>query len=134
MEGFEAPCKRVTKIDSFTIKQNVIEHHMGGQRSPIKTPSQVEFPNLVFYLPEADAQPFADHAMRRVVKGEIPGRLHGSLITRDHDGRVLFTLTYEGADVISVTPDRSDSSSEEIKLVKVEIYTEKMSFEYANVS
>src|SRR5262249_47349676 len=45
MEGFEGPCKRVSKIDSFTIKQNVIEHHMGGQRAPIKTPSQIEFPN-----------------------------------------------------------------------------------------
>jgi len=43
----------------------------------------------------------------------------------------VVSLSVEGADILAVTPDRSDSSSEEIKQVKVEIYTEKMTFEYA---
>jgi hypothetical protein len=44
-------------------------------------------------------------------------------------GRTLFTLEYYGTDIISVTPI-SDASSEEVKQVKVEIYTEKMQFSY----
>jgi hypothetical protein len=123
----------VSKIDSFTVKQNIIEHNMGGMRGSIKTPSPIEFPNLTFYLPESDAQPLADHAMKRITRGEIPGRLSGALETYDHDHRTLATLEFFGADVVSVTPDRSDSTSEEIKLVKVEIYTESMKFTYNQV-
>jgi phage tail-like protein len=131
LDGFEQFCTRVTKIDSFTVKQNVIEYHMGGQRAPIKTPSAIEFPNIAFYVPEADAQVFADHVATRVVGGEVPGRLTGMIQTYDNAHRSLFTLSFSGADIIGVTPDRSDASSEEIKQHKVEIYTENMKFDYA---
>jgi len=133
LDGFDC-CKRVTKIDSFTVKQNIIEHNMGGRRSSIKTPSAIDFPNLAFYLPEADAQPFMDHAMDRITTGTVPGRLNGSLETFDHNRRTLCTLTFTGADVLAVSPDRSDSTTEDIKQVKVEIYTEKMEFKYNAIS
>jgi len=129
LKGLETACRRVTKIDSFTIKQNVLEYHMGGARAPVKVPSQIDFPNLTFYVPEADAAPFQDHAEKRsVVKGEAPARLTGALHVHDNSGKELFAVTFAGADIIGVTPDKSESSSEEIKLVKVEIYTEKMAF------
>jgi phage tail-like protein len=133
LDGFEGACKRVTKIDSFTVKQNVIEYHMGGTRAPTKVPSQIDFPTIAFYVPEADAGPFVDHVKKRVVDGEVPGRLNGQISVFDNEKRELFSLTYAGADIISVTPDKSDSSSEEIKQVKVEIYTEKMAFKYASI-
>lgn len=131
VDSMEAACKRVSKIDSFTIKQNIIEYHMGGQRAPIKTPSSIDFPNLVFYVPEADAQPFMDHFTKRGMNGEVPGRLTGMLETFDNQGQTLFTLSYSGADILNVTPDKSDSTTEEIKQVKVELYTEKMEFSYS---
>lgn len=130
IDGFEDACKRVSKIDSFTIKQNVIEYHMGGQRAPVKTPSGIDFPNLSFYVPEADAAKFTDHVKDRVVKGTVPGKLHGHLQTFDSGRSLLFDVEFMGGDILSVTPDRSDSSSEEIKQVKVELYTEGMTFKY----
>jgi len=54
IDGFEEACRNCTKIDSFTIKQNIIEHHMGGFRGPIKCPSQMDFPSITFYVPEVD--------------------------------------------------------------------------------
>ncbi len=132
LDGFEC-CRRVSKVDSFTVKQNIIEHNVGGMRASTKTPGPIEFPNIAFYLPEADAHPLHDHAMKRIKAGEVPGRLHGSLETYDHDHRTLCTLEFFGADIVSVTPDRSDSSSEEIKMSKVELYTEKMSFTYHQI-
>jgi phage tail-like protein len=133
LKGFETACKRVTKIDSFTVKQNVIEYHMGGARAPIKVPSQIDFPNITFYVPEADAAPFQKHAeTNSIVKGELPARLGGAIHILDNSGRELFSLTFDGSDILSVTPDRSESSSEEIKMVKVEIYTETMKFAYAS--
>jgi hypothetical protein len=95
----------------------------------VKVPSQIDFPNIVFYVPEADAAPFQDHAQgKSVVKGMAPARLTGALHVQDNGGNDLFVLNFAGADIISVTPDRSESSSEEIKLVKVEIYTESIQF------
>jgi phage tail-like protein len=130
LDGFEAPCRRVSKIDSFTVKQNIVEYHAGSMRAPIKTPSQIDFPQISFYVPEADAQPFMDHFTKRGVNGEVPGRLTGMIQTFDNDNRDLFTLSFYGADICNVQPDKSDSASEEIKQVKIDLYTESMKFEY----
>lgn len=134
VDSFEASCRRISKIDSFTVKQNIIEHHVGGRRGAIKTPSQIDFPNIVFYLPEADAQPFFDEYTKRGSQGNpAPGR-HGTLITYDNSRNPLFTLEFFGANICNVAPDKSDSSTEEIKQVKVELYTEKMTFQYSSSS
>jgi hypothetical protein len=132
LDGFDAACRRVSKIDSFTVKQNIIEYHSGGERWPTKHPSQVDFPNIAFYLPEADAELFMKELDTRVVKGEPAAKHGGHIITFDAERNALCTLQFTGADVLSVTPDRSDSSSEDIKQVKVEICTEGMTFTYAD--
>ena len=136
LSKFEAQCKRVTKIDSFTIKQTITEHHMGGFRAPIKCPSQVEFPNIVFYVPESDSQAFVDYFKTRGVDGDVPtpigpkSRLSGSITTYGNDGLDLFELTFTNADICTIQPEKLDAGSEDIKLVKIEIYTEKMKFKY----
>jgi len=134
LDGFEQACKRVTKIDAFTIKQNVIEYHQGGFRAPTKTPSQIEFPNISFYVPEADAAPFLKRFTERAIKGEVRGhgaQKAGMIQTFDQEKRSLFTLEFFEADILNVQPDKSDASSEEIKQVKIDLFTEKMTFSYA---
>ncbi|MDB4959710.1 MAG: hypothetical protein JWO36_7279 [Myxococcales bacterium] len=132
LDGLPDACRNVSKIDSFTIKQNIIEYHMGGHRAPTKTPSSVEFPNLTFYLPEADAQPFFDRVTERAVTGIVRPKAttSGQIETYDNDGSPLFHVKFVGGDVLSVTPDKADASSEEIKQVKVEMYIESMEFDY----
>ena len=66
----------------------------------------------------------------RGVKGEIPGRLTGMIQMYDNGKADTFTLSFRGADILSVTPDKLDATTEEIKLVKVELYVEHMSFTY----
>jgi phage tail-like protein len=138
LSGFNAAVRRCAKIDSFTVKQELAEYHMGGQLSPIKTPTPIEFPNIVFYVPEIDAQPLFDQCTNKnkiAVKhsDDGPSGLNGAITTLDNQGRDLFTLQFSGADILAVTPEKSDSSSEEIKLVKVELYTEKMEFSYTGL-
>ena len=137
LDGFGDQCNRVVKIDSFTIKQNIIEHHYGGFKAAIKTPSNVEYPNLVFYVPEPDAQPFMTHMATRVGFGgkgngtvRDATKLNGQLDTYDNELQPVFTLELFGADILSVTPDKSDATSEELKLVKIELHTERMTFKY----
>jgi phage tail-like protein len=130
LDSFEAQCKRVSKIDSFTVKQNIIEYHAGGFRAPIKCSSQVEFPNITFYVPEVDSMKFIEHFAKRGVAGEVPGRLTGSITTFDSEGVDLFEVSFDGADICNVQPDKLDAGSEDIKHVKVDLYTEKMAFKY----
>ena len=132
LEVFEQPCKRTTKIDSFTVKQAAVEYHSGGRWAPSKTPSAIDFPQISFYLPEADAQPLAAHFAANFKKGALagPARLHGQLETFDNAQSTKFTLEFFNADIINMQPDKSDSSTEEIKQVKVDLYVARMSFAY----
>jgi hypothetical protein len=130
-------CKRVTRIEPFTIKQNIIEYHRGGFKAPIKTPSPIEFPNLTFWIPEIDAGPFMEHSMKRVgYGGKGNGQLrdaatmNGHLDALDNEMNTIFTVEFFGADVISVTSEKQDAQSEELKLAKVELFTERMAFKY----
>jgi phage tail-like protein len=135
MDGF-SNLTRVTKIDAFTVKQNVIEYAMGGVRAPIKLPSSIDFPTIAFYIPYADAQPLLEHSRKRVMaeKTSLPGRFNGSITTFDNSGADLFELKFINADIVSITPDKLDSGTEEIKQLKVEIYTESMEFNYKGSS
>jgi phage tail-like protein len=129
LEGFD--CTRVTKVDSFTIKQNILEYASGGNRWASKTPSAIDFPQLSFYLPESDAQPLFTHFTNRGVKGEVPGRLSGHLEMFDNEKTTVFNVAFLNADIANIQPDKSDATSEEIKQVKVDLYVESMSFTYS---
>jgi phage tail-like protein len=138
LEGLEDACRRVTKIDSFTVKQNIAEYHAGGFKAAIKTPTAVEYPNIVFYVPEADAHPFVDYMQEnvgfgsKVGQGKVrdPKKMLGTISTYDNEMRKLLDIHLNGCDIVSVTPDKSDAGSEEVKQVKVELYTESMTLDY----
>jgi phage tail-like protein len=125
---------RTTKIDSFTIKQQILEYRSGNALDAVRVPSRVVFPNLTFYLPEADAKPLIDHFTRRVIGGAPPPatRIDGAIVATGSDHAPLCMISLFGIDIASIGPDKSDSTSQEIKQVKVDITVERMAFEYAN--
>ncbi len=143
LHGFGDACRRVTKVDSFTIKQNILEHNVGAAKATLKVPSTMDFPTLAFYVPEMDAQPFMDHFAKRVGfgvsgvqhrearQGEVrEAGLHGEIKVYDNEQKPTFSVEFKGADIVSVTPEKSDATSEDLKLVKVELYTESMTFDW----
>ena len=103
----------------------------GARRSRCR--AQVDFPQISFYVPEADAQPFFDHFTKNAIKGaeRTHAKRSGQLQTYDNEGMPLFTLEFYEADILAVTPDKADAGSEEIKQVKIDLFTEKMTFSYA---
>lgn len=131
LDGYD--CTRVSKVDSFTVKQNVIEHHVGGFRAPFKIASFIDRPTLSFYLPEADAGPFYKRAMDAAGSGMPTGKLSGSIEVLDSGGTRLCEVSFRDSDILAVTPDRSDASSEEIKQVKVDLYCEMLGFSYGTI-
>jgi phage tail-like protein len=135
LDGFDSACRNVSKIDAFTIKQTVIDYHSGGFRAPIKCASAMDFPNIAFYIPEADAQPLFDQVKKRVVDGELKSHTDkkaGYIQTYNTEAqaKTLVTLEFYDAEIIAVTPDKSDAGTDEFKMVKVELYTERMRFTY----
>lgn len=54
IDGVET--KRVSKVDSFTIKQGIIEANSGETRESVKVPGRLEYPNLTVEFSEADIQ------------------------------------------------------------------------------
>jgi phage tail-like protein len=131
IDGFDDQCRRVSKVDAATIKMNVIEHHVGGYLEPYKFGSRIDYPNLSFTLPEADFQPIADQAQAYWNEKKKPANFNGHIDYLDNELKPLGTLQFTGANVISVTPDRSDATTEEMKMVKVEMYTEGMTLTFA---
>lgn len=128
--------KRVTKIDSFTVKQDIMEYHSGGRRTTSKAPGRIDYPNLTFYVPEIDAEPLLKKFKERAIDGMPHGsgpQFTGMIQTFDSDRRPLIEVSFAGADLLSVTPDKSDASSEDIKQVKFELFTESLRFSYKPV-
>lgn len=134
LDGFADSVRHVSKVDSFTIKQQIIEYHSGGFRDPLKAPSVVEFPNIVFYLPEAHSEPLFKAAAKKIVDGEMKDhndKKAGSIDLKTQSGATLLSLEFYDAEIVSVTPDKSEAANEApIKQVKVELYTEKMKIFY----
>lgn len=135
IKGFEAACKRVVKVDGFSIKLNkIMEYQAGNHIDPVNIPGYLEYPNITFHLPEANAQPFIDHFTDHVIKGKLqePTRRTGHIELLDHGSNDLCGIDLEGVDIASVTPDKSDATADGFKLVKVEATVERMKFKYTS--
>ncbi|MEM9488492.1 MAG: phage tail protein [Myxococcota bacterium] len=124
--------KRCTKVDSFTIKQQVHEYHQGDKRDPLRVPGYLEFPNITFYLPEADAQPFIDHYTKFGIDGQRQSspRLTGAIEMKDNAQSELCTVSLAGIDIANITTDKAEAGTDNIKEVKIEISVESMDFSY----
>jgi phage tail-like protein len=131
---FEQCLTRVTKIESFTIKQQILEYRSGNLRDPWRVPGRVEIPNLTFFLPEADAGPLIDHFSKRVLRGAPAPhtRLTGGITALDSDKQPLCTISLAGIDISAIGPDKSDTTSQDLKQVRVDITCESMAFKYHN--
>jgi len=132
LDGFSTDT--VTKIDSFTVKHNVMDYYIGGLREPIKTPGWIEYPNITFYLPESSSYEFDKAAEQRIVRGKSPGYLTGMIEMIDKQHLPLCSLSFAGAEIVSVSSDTSDATKDQAKLVKVELSVETMKFEYSLIA
>jgi hypothetical protein len=127
----DLPCKRVSKIDAFTIKQAVVTDDIGDARIQQKEPGKIEFPNLTVTFSEVDIRPWDDWFEKFVVQGnsaddqEKKGRL--SFLApnlKDELGAIdLFNVG-----IIRLSYDNAEVGSNKVKKVTAELYVEKMEF------
>ncbi len=134
IDGYEEVCRQVTSVEGFTIKQEVHDYFSGNRREPLRVPGIVEYPNISFTLPESAAHAFVEQQTKSARAGRRPmPRLTGAIVLHTHTAAELCTVSLEGIDIASITPDKSDAASKEFKQVKVEITVEKMTLDYAEL-
>ncbi|MEN6426344.1 MAG: phage tail protein [Phycisphaerales bacterium] len=124
-------CTKVSRVESFTVKQATVTDDIGDARDYAKEPGKLEFPNLKITLAEAAAQPFAAWHEDFVVKGnndeskEKAGSL--SLLSPDR-AKTLAKIKFYNLGIFRMTPVKSEAGSDSIARVEVELYVERMEF------
>jgi len=126
-------CRRVNKIDAFTIKQKIVENPVGDGHDAEREPAYLEIPNLVITLPETAAGGFYDWHEDFVIKGNNSQKFerNGRLDWMTPDGMFsLGTLEFIHLGIFKLTPDKLESGSDRIRRVKAEMYCEEVVFTF----
>lgn len=130
IDGFEDACKRTNKVDAFALKCKIIDYHYGTRIEAGKMPGKFEMPNLVFYVPEADAEPFRTlHNDRMSGKVDDRGKGRGAQLTFYNNNQIdQGQFQFKGVHIFNVSSEKADASSEEMKLTKIEAAVEKIEY------
>ena len=135
VDGFEAAFARTTKIDGWSIKQQILDYPSGNQRLPLKIPGRLEYPqSLSVYIPAVDAEAVIEQAQKRLLDYDAPpqGGMTGVIELRAPDKSTLCSINLAGVDIVSAEPQKSEASAETLAMVKVVIQCESMRFTYGS--
>ena len=116
-------------IDAFSVKCKIIEHQVSTRIENIKVPGKIEYPNITFYLPEIDAKPFLDHHKKTTMDGKRGAPIPSATLQFHNNARAARgSFTFKECTIFSVTHDKHDATSEDIRMVKVEMAIEGIEF------
>jgi hypothetical protein len=126
-------CSKVSKIESFTVKQTILFEEIGESREMVKAPAQVEFPNLRITLSEAGAQTWLDWLDDFVVKGNNDD-------SQERDGRLSFqapnmkdelaAVKLYNLGIFRIASDKAEATKDQIKRVTADLYCERMELQF----
>lgn len=132
----DLPCTRVSKIDSFTIKQSTTQDDVGEQRVSTKEPCKIEFPNLKVTFSASDVKPWATWFDEFVIKG-INGQekeLSGAIEFLDPSLKeTLGSVDLFQVGIFSLAEDKGEANKDSIKRWTAELYVERMALNLAYV-
>jgi phage tail-like protein len=132
----DLPCTRVSKIDSFTIKQSVVADETGEARIPTKEPGKLEIPNLKITMSASDVKPWAEWFDTFVIKGENgqEAELSGAIEFMDPALKeTLGSVDLFQVGIFSLTEEKAEANKDAIKRWVAEVYVERMAFNLAYV-
>jgi phage tail-like protein len=125
----DLPCGRVSKIDSFTIKQGV-KPSDDDRRQHRLEPTKLEIPNLLVTLSASDLQPWFEWYEEFVVAGKSgdDAELAGEIALLGPDGSTLLELSLHHVGVSSLSLlGAAEGSNAAAGKFTVELYVESMS-------
>ena len=133
VHGLDDACRRISKVEAITIKQQVVENTIGEKLIFDKEPALIDFPNVIITVPENDADKWYKWHKEFVVEGKSlsENEKQGGIEYLSADLKtILFSLNLVNLGIIKFTPDKAESNGEKIRSVKVEMYCEQMKFDY----
>jgi phage tail-like protein len=127
-------CTRVSKIDSFTVRQTVVSDDIGDARDYAKEPGKIEFPNLHVTLAESGVATWESWFEDFVVKGmnDDAKEKSGAIAFLAPDlktelGRVkLFNVG-----IFALRRAVQEAHDESVRHVTADLYCERMAFQVA---
>jgi phage tail-like protein len=129
VQGFGNACGRVNKVDGFSVKCKIIEHQVSTRIESVKVPGKIEYPNISFYVPEIDAKPFLDHHKKNAMDGNRGQPIPSATLSFYNNARTSKgSVTFTNCTIFNVAHDKSDATSEDIRMVKVEMAIEGVEF------
>lgn len=121
---------RIRKIESFSIKQETVRHRAatGTERITRLVPGRMEIPNLVFYIPEANAQGFFDWHQDFVIRGNNGDaqEKNATIELLTATGEMLMQFSFGNVGIVSVSLAKAGAPVSGIRLVRVELYAERV--------
>src|SRR5262249_49841740 len=132
IDGFGDWFKRTSKVEPFSIKQQILEYPSGHRRTSLRVPGRIDFPNLTVYVPQVDAEKITAQAMSRLIEYQRPaeGGLTGAIELLAPDRSILCTIHLKGVDIVSTEPQKLEATADSLALVKFQIQVESMIFDF----
>jgi hypothetical protein len=131
IQGLEQATQRAVKIEAFGFKQSIVVQQGGQSRTAEKSSTQADFTNLAVLVPESSAGPMYGWFDDFVIKGnntaakERPGVLE--FLSVDMKTAIAAVQLY-GLGVFKISSDPGPSNTEKVRLAKVEMYCQRMTF------
>lgn len=133
----DLPCGRVTKVDSFTIRQVILEYPAGGVRGGLtRMPANLEIPNLRIAFSAADIGPWQDWFTDFVIKGnngqekELPGSLEFLDPTTQE---ILGSIDLIQVGIFALATEKQEANKEAVAHCLAELYVQKMAINLKSV-
>ena len=129
IEGLD--CSKVSKIDSFTVKQTVAKDDIGEARDQKKEPGKLEFPNLKITLADSTAQSWLAWHEDFVIKGNNDDKREKSGVLSflsPNRQDVLAQIKFYNMGIIRAQPEKAEANADTIRRIQVELYVERMEF------
>jgi hypothetical protein len=122
-------CSRVSRIDSFTVKQTAAAQAPGEVRLSRREPSRVEFPNLRISLAESSGQTWNAWFDDFVVKGnnDSSNERNGALsfLTPDRKS-TLVAIKLFNLGIFRLAAEPQAAGAEQIARLQADLYCERM--------
>jgi len=136
VDGLTPDQAETVKVESFTVKQEVIDVPVGGRLVNTKEPGRVDFPNLSVTILQRDADPWmkwwdefvrqGDHEQSKQKTGHISFLSRTSKGAGVLTGPPLLTLDLYGLGLLGVSPVKHESKQIQLQKVKLDLYVESM--------
>jgi hypothetical protein len=129
LDGFwGAGAKRNAKIESFSIKQTIMENAMGNRLENTKEPGRVEYPNLSISFGESYMNDWYAW-FQECVQGKVTRRT-GAITWFAPDMKTeLMRLNLDGVGLLNLEVERYEAGKEQIARAKATLFVEGMTLQ-----